>query len=156
MKSLIRADDNLARVYEQEGPRLWRAIFVYAGSRDVASDAVAEAFTQYAERAAKIHSPAAWIWRAAFRIAAGELKRRSTLAPLPFDLAYEMPERVPIFDALAQLSARQRACAVLRYHFGYSGIEIGRILEISPATVRVHILQARRRLKALLEASREN
>lgn len=151
----IHVEAGLARLYREEGARLWRAVFAYAGNRDVASDAVAEAFAQYARRGDEVRSPAPWVWRAAFRIAAGELKRRSLLVPMPPGLAYEMPEPAPIFEALAQLSPRQRACVILRYHAGYSGVEIGRILGLSPATVRVHLLQARRRLRALLEVSDE-
>lgn len=38
--------DGLERLYREDGERLWRAVFAYAGNRDVADDAVAEAFTQ--------------------------------------------------------------------------------------------------------------
>ena len=143
-------------MYREEGPRLWRAVFAYAGNRDVASDAVAEAFAQYARRMDQVRSPAAWVWRVAFRIAAGELKRRSQLVPIPSDLAYEMPEPAPIFESLARLTPRQRACVILRYHAGYSAVETGKILGLRSSTVRVHLLQARRRLHALLEASDED
>jgi len=41
----VQVEPGLARLYREEGTRLWRAIFAYAGNRDVASDAVAEAST---------------------------------------------------------------------------------------------------------------
>lgn len=143
-------EQGLARLYREEGARLWRAVFVYAGDREVASDAVAEAFAQFARRMDEVRSPAAWVWRAAFRIAAGELQRRSLLSEMP-ELKYEMPEPSPIFEALARLSPRQRACIILRYHAGYRPGEIASILALKPATVRVHLLQARRRLRSILE-----
>lgn len=143
-------EQGLARLYREEGARLWRAVFVYAGDREIAGDAVAEAFAQYARRGDEVRSPAAWVWRAAFRIAAGELQRRSRLGEMP-ELTYEMPEPSPIFDALARLSPRQRACVILRYHAGYRTAEIASILGLRPATVRVHLLQARRRIRSMLE-----
>lgn len=149
-------EQELARLYREESARLWRAVYVYAGDREVANDAVAEAFAQYARRREHIRSPAAWVWRAAFRIAAGELQRRSRSLPPSDEMAYEMPDRLPIFEALATLSPRQRACLILRHHFGYRGTEIASILDISAATVRVHLLQARRRLRTLLEDDDEN
>jgi DNA-directed RNA polymerase specialized sigma24 family protein len=40
------AEDRLERVYRDQGDRLWRAVFLACGSREVADDAVAEAFAQ--------------------------------------------------------------------------------------------------------------
>jgi len=57
----------VALLYQQEGPKLWRAVFAYAGDREVASDAVAEAFAQFIRRGGGVREPRAWIWRAAFR-----------------------------------------------------------------------------------------
>ena len=143
-------EQDLAMLYREEGARLWRAVFVYAGDREIAGDAVAEAFAQCARRGEEVRSPAAWVWRAAFRIAAGELQRRSRFGEMP-ELTYEMPEPSPIFQALARLSPRQRACVILRYHAGYRAAEIASILGLSPSTVRVHLLQARRRLRSMTE-----
>lgn len=68
--------DQLDLVYEEHGARLWRAILLYSGDPDVASDAVAEAFAQVLRRGDAVDSPERWVWRSAFRIAAGELLRR--------------------------------------------------------------------------------
>ncbi len=38
--------DELERVYREHGARLWRAVLAFTGDREVASDAVAEAFAQ--------------------------------------------------------------------------------------------------------------
>jgi RNA polymerase sigma-70 factor (ECF subfamily) len=146
----IELSNELTRLYEEEGAALWRAVLVYAGTPDVASDAVAEAFAQFARRAHDVRSPRAWLWRAAFKIAAGELQRRSKLDPIE-DSPYLMTDTVPILAALAALSPRQRACITLRYHFGYTSGEVATILGIAPSTVRVHVLQARRLLRSLLE-----
>ena len=73
----VVAVDELEAVYRQDGDRLWRALYAFAGNEDVASDAVAEAFAQALRRGAAIRDKRSWVWRSAFRLASGELKRRS-------------------------------------------------------------------------------
>jgi RNA polymerase sigma-70 factor (ECF subfamily) len=68
--------DRLHDAYVRTHPRLWRSVLAWSGSRDVADEACAEAFAQAARRGAAVRDVDAWVWRAAFRIAAGELKRR--------------------------------------------------------------------------------
>lgn len=65
---------SLERLYREDGARLWRALLAFSGDREVASDAVAEAFAQALGRGDAIRQPDRWVWRAAFRIAAGELE----------------------------------------------------------------------------------
>ena len=74
--------ENLESVYRQEGARLWRALTAYSGMPDVADEAVAEAFAQALRRGDAIQNPSGWIWRAAFRIAAGDMQRRRRSVPL--------------------------------------------------------------------------
>lgn len=63
-----------------------------------------------------------------------------------------MPEpALDLVRALAHLSPNQRAVAILRLYADLPSSEVARILGIGPATVRVHLSQARRRLRALLE-----
>lgn len=73
--------DRLHAAYVRTHPRLWRSVLAWSGSRDVADDACAEAFAQAARRGAAVRDIDAWVWRAAFRIAAGELQRRRGSAP---------------------------------------------------------------------------
>ncbi|TMK86784.1 MAG: hypothetical protein E6G44_01900, partial [Actinobacteria bacterium] len=47
-------------LYRDERDRMWRAVFAFAGDREVASDAVAEAFAQALRRGAAIRSPERW------------------------------------------------------------------------------------------------
>jgi RNA polymerase sigma factor (sigma-70 family) len=138
-------------VYRSEVPRLWRAVLAFTGDPEVASDAVAEAFAQCLRRGDAIRSPAAWIWRAAFRIAAGELKSRARMSGAEVEEAYEMAEPAgELVWALGRLPPRQRAALVLRYYGGYSAKEAAAVLGSTAATVRVHLSRGRRRLRALL------
>lgn len=145
--------DELGRLYKEHRGRLWRGIFAVCGDPEVASDAVAEAFAQLLRRGDAVRDPLAWVWRAAFRIAAGELKVRSQAAhrPFPIEEAYEMPE--PAADLMAflrRLSPKQRAALVLRYYEGYTAKEIAQFIGSTTPAVRVHLAVGRRRLRELL------
>jgi RNA polymerase sigma-70 factor (ECF subfamily) len=145
----------LGDLYREEGQRLWRAVFAYAQDREVASDAVAEAFAQCIRRGDAVLDPRAWVWRAAFRIAAGELKERGRDVPAAVEGSYEMPEDTGrLLAALRALPPNQRAAMTLRHYAGYPTSEVAAMLGCSAATVRVHLSRARRRLRGMLEEQR--
>lgn len=141
----------LEEVYRRSADRLWRALLLYSGNREVASDAVSEAFAQALARGPGIRDQEAWIWKAAFRIAAGEMKsRRRTAASA--EGSYEMPDPVPeLLSALRNLSAKQRGAIVLHYYAGYSLTEVAQMLKSTPGAVAVHLHRGRARLRDLLE-----
>jgi RNA polymerase sigma factor (sigma-70 family) len=145
-------EQEVERLYRTEGARLWRAVMAYSGDREIANDAVAEAFAQVLARGEAVREPLPWLWRSAFRIANGELKAQSRAATAVPEIPYEMPE--PIADvvrALAKLSTNQRAAVILHDYADLPTAEIARIMGIASATVRVHVSQARRRLRRQLE-----
>jgi RNA polymerase sigma-70 factor (ECF subfamily) len=129
----------------------------FGGDQELASDAMAEAFAQALGRGDAVDAPDRWIWRAAFRIAAGELKeRRRVAAPDLLLTSVGMPEPVEdLVRALRTLSPNQRAAAVLSLYADMSTRDVARILACSQATVRVHLSRARRRLRVLLEETDE-
>src|SRR4030095_4459457 len=69
----ISRTDRIERLYRERGDRIWRGLLAFAGDPEVASDAVAEAFAQVLRRGDEVRDPERWVWRAAFRIAAGAL-----------------------------------------------------------------------------------
>lgn len=147
-----RVGESLERVYREHGARLWRAVLMYCGDREVANDAVAEAFAQALHRGEAIRSPERWVWRTAFRVAAGELKRRRRVAALPADAAYELPEAPGrLGSALARLSPKQRASVVLHHYGGYRLKEVAAMIGSTPVAVGVHLNRARKRLRDLLQ-----
>lgn len=148
----VPTTSEIEAVYRQHGTRLWRAVFAYAQDRHVADDAVAEAFAQALRRGGTIRSPEKWVWRAAFRIAAGRLQERRRSVPLMEVQSVRNPE--PAWELLAslrELPERQRACLVLYYYGGYSTAEVSRMVRSSPAAVRMQLTRGRRRLQRLLE-----
>jgi RNA polymerase sigma-70 factor (ECF subfamily) len=139
-------------VWEQQGAKLWRSLLGYTGDPEIASDAMSEAFAQALGRGSAVRDHAAWIWRASFRIAAGELQRRARAGSTSIEGVYEMPEpTVDLVRALRSISPNQRAVAVLALYADLPPREIARVLRLSATAVRVHLSQARRRLRDLLE-----
>jgi DNA-directed RNA polymerase specialized sigma24 family protein len=140
------------RLYRTEGARLERALILFAGDREIARDAVAEAFAQAISAGERLHSPKAWVWRAAFRIAAGELKRRGDRSAGSGEDSYVMPE--PVIDlvrALSKLSPKQRASIVPHHYAGYPTKDVARMIGSTAPAVVVHLSVGRKRLRSMLE-----
>lgn len=145
-------EERLERVYREVGDRLWRAVLLASGKREVADDAVAEAFAQALRRGRALRDPAAWVWRSAFRIAAGEMKERRDMGTFAIDEVGSMPEPfVDLWRALATLPLKQRASVVLADYAGWSHREIAHVLDSTVSAVGVHVHRARKRLRVLLE-----
>ena len=144
---------DIERPYRESAPQLWRSIYGFAGGRrHLAEDAVAEAFARAIERRNEIRDPLAWIYRTAFRIASRELQQeRRGPPPSPDPVPGIDPADVQdVLSALWTLSPNQRAAVVLHDQEGFTAPEVGRLIGISAATVRVHLFRARRRLREVL------
>jgi RNA polymerase sigma-70 factor (ECF subfamily) len=133
-------------VYREHFAHLWRALLAYSGDPDIASDAASEAFAQALRRDGDLRVPERWVWRAAFRIAAGLLKERSRFVPLGFEPAESEPAPFELHDALMEVSPRQRAALFLHYYGGYPPREIARMIGSTQSAVRVHLFRGRKRL----------
>ncbi|HEX9374913.1 MAG TPA: sigma-70 family RNA polymerase sigma factor [Actinomycetota bacterium] len=147
-----RVTGTIETVYRDQGFRLQRAVALYAGSQQIAEDAVAEAFAQALERASDIRDPSAWVWRVSFRLATRELARsRRTMGELP-EQSVEAPGSIrDLVVALRSLSPKQRASVVLHHYAGYSTREIAKLIGSSAPAVTVHLSNGRKRLRHLLE-----
>jgi RNA polymerase sigma-70 factor (ECF subfamily) len=153
MVERLTAQGRVERVYREDGPRMVRTLFAYARNEQVAEDAVAEAFAQVIRRGDAVHDVAAWVWRASFRIANGELVRRHAVSPgrVP-EGRYEMPDgAAEVFDALGRLSPKQRAAVLLHHYADLPVREVAALTGTTTAAVRVHLSAGRRRLRELLE-----
>jgi len=149
----------LEAAFSSMGPRVWRAVYLYSANREIADDAVAEAFAQGLRAQDRIEKLDAWIWAAAFRIAAAELKHRGShteghaveeiLTPPPTETLLDL------MDALGRISDLQRRALVLRYYMGYSNVEIARLLGSTPSSIGVQLFRATRRLRRELMEEEE-
>ena len=66
-------------------------------------------------------------------------------------LAWEQPEDGTLWETILRLPEKYRLVLYLHYYQGYTALETAEILGKNPSTVRTWLVQARWRLKELLE-----
>ena len=145
--------DPIEAVYRADHARLWRALLAYTGDADIASEAEAEVFSQAFGRKDELIDPEAWIWRSAFRIAAGLMHRRRRDGSAAGDLerpGFDQP-LIEFLDMLGGLSEQQRAVVVLRYAGRFSPTDIANLLNTTPETVRVQLHRAHTELRERID-----
>ena len=125
-------------------------ILLYAGDPDVASDAVAEAFAQAIGRGSQDPRSIAWVTKAAYRIAAGDMKKRRIEGYPVIDRGYACPSRMELV-ASRKLSPKQRDRRMSYFRDGYTLAEVADLIGSTTAAVGVHLHRARRRLRDLLD-----
>ena len=133
----------------------YRRLLAYCGDPHVASDAEAETFDQALRRGDEIRDVDAWIWRSAFKIAAGLLAdQRSRRVPVDDGttlLLYDSPI-IDLLSQLGELSDQQRAIVVLRYAGNFRPTEIAELIDSTPGSVRVQLHRSLTQLRRLMEA----
>ncbi len=152
----IAATEEVETVYRQDGDRLWRALYAFARDQDVASDAVAEAFAQALRRGTAIRDVRSWVWRSAFRIAAGDLKREAALdrRPIPEEAFDDRHMDLELLTALQGLTAQQRIVLVLFYYVDCPVRDIAQRTGMNQLSVRAHLSRGRKRMRVLLGEDR--
>lgn len=147
-----RALTSIEDVYRVHYPRLWRSLLAYTADSSIAEDAIAEAFAQALRRGPAIRDPERWVWRTAYRIAAGSLKdRRRHREPGP-EPSYEVDDEPAwLLDAIARLPAGQRGAIILHYYADLPVRDVADVLGLSTVAVKVSLMRGRRRLRSLLE-----
>jgi RNA polymerase sigma-70 factor (ECF subfamily) len=143
-------------VYRAEAQRLRRSLLAFTCDASIANDAMAEAFAQALARGSRLREPSRWVWRAAFRIASGQMKDLPKQQGTEFgtlnDPGFEVAERsAELLAALAKLPTKQRAAVVLHYLADLPTAEVAKRLGVTSTTVRVHLNHGRARLRTILE-----
>jgi RNA polymerase sigma-70 factor (ECF subfamily) len=136
---------------------------VLCGRRAVAEECAQDAFVaayRRWDRIARYDDPGAWVRRVAVNVATSSLRRRSREARALARLALRRErgtELAPFdhefWDAVRHLPRRQAQCVALHYLEDRPVEEIAAVLEISPATVRVHLHAARGALSETIRTS---
>jgi RNA polymerase sigma-70 factor, ECF subfamily len=139
-------------IWRESGPHLWRAVYAYTGGRrEVADDAVAEAFARAMVRGDDVRDPVPYLYRIAFRVASAELQRtdrETDMVETSFDPSTNgLPD---VMRALRELTPAQRAAVYLHYRVDLPVREVARLMGTSGAAVKVHLMRGRRRLRDLL------
>jgi RNA polymerase sigma-70 factor, ECF subfamily len=142
---------DLGALFEVHAPAMYRTILAYTGGRvDLAEEAVGEAFSRAATRAAKLRDPVAWLYRVAFNVANDELRRERRDGVVVREAVQQPPDVSEVLEALKALPPRERAAMALFYVLDLPVKDVAARLGISAATVRVHLTRGRRHLAALV------
>ena len=149
-------------VYRAEYDNLVRSLALLAGSRDLASDAVQEAFVVAGTRWPEfslVDEPTAWIRTvAARRLIDGHRRSSRWRRLVPFiardalnrDHAVDPVRDTDLVSAVAALPHQQRAAVVLYYLADWSVDDVAKALRVAPGTVKSSLHDARVRLRSTL------
>jgi DNA-directed RNA polymerase specialized sigma24 family protein len=105
-------------------------------SRDVASEAVARAFSRWG----RIESYAQpWVTRVAANLALDTVRRRTAPLAAPMPMGEPTLDRLVIAAELARLPRRQREAIVLRYLLDMDEAQTAQVLGVTTGTVHTHV-----------------
>jgi RNA polymerase sigma-70 factor (ECF subfamily) len=140
-------------LFREAGSGVFRTLYAYTGGRrEIAEEAMAEAFARAMARSAAIRDPIAWIYRTAFRLANEELRAEGKRGAAPAEEASPPSELSGLIDALRHLSPNQRAAIVLRHVLDLDIADVAHRMGTAQPTVRVHLHRGRKKLRELLGA----
>ncbi len=146
--------------FRAEYPRLLKAMYLVTGSRHEAEELVQDTFVRALERWDRVRAAQnrpGYVYRMAVNLYRSKLRRVARAAkkivhppaePDPYQAA---DERDAIGRALEAIPEGQREAVVMVEWLGMTDDEVGRILGISPVTVRVRIHRARGVMRPILE-----
>jgi RNA polymerase sigma-70 factor (ECF subfamily) len=148
---------SLERLITEIWPQAYKFALAVLHDRGLAEDATQEACAAIARGLPALKASAmfpAWSYKIVVNRALTAARKRSPAQPLEsaadapttFDLSGALDMR----DALAKLAPRQRAILVLHYYAGFRAAEIAEAVGVPPATVRFHLMTARRALHDVL------
>ena len=134
----------------EQGPRIRAALVSAYGPEaglDGASEALAYGWEEWG-RVSEMDNPSGYLFRVG-QSAARRLIRVPKQLPAP--AADEIRNFEPgLLPALAALSDGQRICVAMVHGYGYPIVEVARLLDVSHATVRTHLLRAMNNLRSAL------
>jgi RNA polymerase sigma-70 factor, ECF subfamily len=149
--------DGIERVYRARLAEFRRVAAAIIGDRDLASDAVQDAFASAVRGRGKFRGTGpldGWLWRA---VVNASLTRRRSLRPPSLPAPQPPAEEADGFDAdrvreaLALLPERQRLVLFLHYFAELDYLTIASALDISSGTVGATLHSARATMRQLLE-----
>jgi RNA polymerase sigma factor (sigma-70 family) len=147
--------DDYAGAYAVLSRRLVRVAALIVGDKEVAADAVAEAFAKvYPKwRAGKVEDLGAYLHRAVVNEALSVVRSRRIVGSAVVhvgDHADHVADHRAVLDALQQLKPKARAMLVLRYFVGLSEAETAVAIGVPVGTVKSGVARALAQLRPLL------
>lgn len=160
----VMDEETFRAFYDRNARGVWAYLARVTGSRETADDLLQEAFYRFL-RAAATHESEMHRRNSLYRIATNLVRdaQRRKLTSLPFLFSGDAIERVPGADhagsterqtdvtrAMARLKPRERAMLWLAYAEGASHKEIAEAVQVAPASIKLLLFRARRRLASML------
>lgn len=173
--ALLREDiGGLEYLVRQYQVKAIRAAFLITHDEGIAQEVVQNAFLRVAKRIRQFDRKrpfAPWFMRIVVNDAVKAVQRAprwlsleegeaafqaqlQSRLPSPEEAVTTFQLNETIWQALAQLTPKQRAAVVMRYYLDMSEKEMTEHLDIAPGTVKWRLHTARERLRQLLEASK--
>src|SRR4051812_32064517 len=151
--------DEIETVYRGRLPEFRRVAAAIVGDRELALDAVQEAFALAVRQRSGFRRDGpleAWLWRIVVNTARGQRRRRPDEGQLPEDLGARENGHVAdplerVRAAVCLLPERQRLVLFLRYYADLDYGAIAAALEISSGTVGATLSSAHAAMVRLLE-----
>lgn len=138
-------------VYSSHYRRMVQIARLTTGSSTLAEELVQDAFADLYGKFNNVHSPEAYLRQAVMSRCTSWVRRRviershqAHLVAVPD--SFTDPNTIEVMEAIATLSARQRAAVVLRYVSDWSEREIAQALQCRPGTVKSLLARARSQL----------
>ena len=155
--------NNIEETYAKYSNMIFRVCFSYMKNTADAEDVVADVFVNLIKSGTKFQSDEhekAWFLRTAINLCKNNLKRRrkniDECKNLPSESETENPFEInDILSSVMELPERYKSVIYLYYYEGYSTSEIAKILKKTHSSVRVHLHEARKILKGVLESENE-
>jgi len=157
-------EDTFRAFYDRTARGVWAYLARVTGDRQIADDLLQETYYRFL-RAAATHDSEAHRRNSLYRIAtnvARDMRRRSLTHPFAAltgddvervvagDHAGSTERRADFTRAMARLKPRERAMLWLAYAEGASHSEIAETLGVRPASMKILLFRARRKLAELL------
>ena len=155
----VRSQEEVASLYRRHVDMVYQICLMLMKNVPDAEDAVQTVFRKVMEydRPFRDHEhEKAWLIVTARNECRNQLKhwwrtRRESEEVLN-TLAWEQPEDGALWETILRLPEKYRLVLYLHYYQGYTALETAEILGKNPSTVRGWLVQARGKLKELLEA----
>ncbi|HEY1737297.1 MAG TPA: sigma-70 family RNA polymerase sigma factor [Acidimicrobiia bacterium] len=145
--------------YRREWPRLVATFTLASGDRELGREIAAESLARALERwdrVGRMASPGGWTYRVGLNLLRRHHRRATTerralqRIGIDADPTRASTEDVELWNAVADLPARQRSAVVLRYCAGMKEAEIAEVLGVAPGTVAATLNHARAQLRSVL------
>jgi RNA polymerase sigma factor (sigma-70 family) len=143
-------------------PRLVAALGHHLGDPWIGEELAQEALVRAGDRWTHVRaldSPIGWCFRVGANLGRSRIRRRSAESralarhgarPDGYSDA-DVPDRLAVREALAQLTEPQRRAVILRYYLGLSSVEAAQVLGSSSDAVRAQLHRALTTLRTTLD-----